>query len=64
MARRALEEDLGAGDLTTELLVARDARGTATLVARAAGVVCGLDLVRAVFRDLDPTLAVEHSVSD
>lgn len=54
-AREALVEDLGAGDLTTDLLIEREARASAVLVARASGVVAGLELVRAVFHALDPS---------
>ncbi len=57
-ARRALEEDLGSGDVTTDLLVPRDATVRARLLAREAGVVCGLELARVVFRLLDAELEI------
>jgi nicotinate-nucleotide pyrophosphorylase (carboxylating) len=63
-ARRGLAEDLGAGDVTTELLVPRDVTVKATLVARTAGVACGLDLARATFLELDPTLDIRLEVAD
>jgi nicotinate-nucleotide pyrophosphorylase (carboxylating) len=63
-ARRGLAEDLGAGDVTTELLVPRDVTVRATLVARTAGVACGLDLARATFLELDPTLEIRLAVAD
>lgn len=63
-ARRALAEDLGAGDLTTGLLVPRGTRGRATLVAREPGVVCGLAVARAVFLELDPSLDVAPATED
>jgi nicotinate-nucleotide pyrophosphorylase (carboxylating) len=55
-ARDALDEDLGAGDVTTGLLVPGDLTVSADLVAREAGVPCGLELARAVFRALDPAI--------
>jgi nicotinate-nucleotide pyrophosphorylase (carboxylating) len=64
MARRGLEEDLGAGDVTTDLLVPPATVVTARLVARGAGVVCGLGLARACFRELDPDAEVELFVAD
>lgn len=47
----ALEEDLGlAGDLTSQATLAVDAWARATLSAREAGVIAGLDLAAAAFR--------------
>lgn len=63
-AREALEEDVGGGDITTDLLVPEDARASATLVAREAGVACGLELARVVFRTMDPTLDVTLHAHD
>jgi nicotinate-nucleotide pyrophosphorylase (carboxylating) len=63
-ARRGLEEDLGAGDVTTQLLVAPGAAVTARLVARVDGVACGLALARAVFMEMDRALEVELAVAD
>lgn len=63
-ARRALAEDLGAGDVTTGLLIPGDTRGRGTLVAREPGVVCGLAVARAVFLELDPSLEVVPGTED
>jgi nicotinate-nucleotide pyrophosphorylase (carboxylating) len=63
-ARRALDEDLGAGDVTTDLLVPAAARSTATLAARMDGVVCGLGLARLVFLEMDPSLHVKLNAAD
>jgi nicotinate-nucleotide pyrophosphorylase (carboxylating) len=64
LARRGLDEDLGAGDVTTDLLVPPDTRVTGRLVARQGGLVCGLDLARACFRELDPDAEVQLAASD
>lgn len=57
---RALEEDVGAGDVTTEATVGPEVRGRATIVQKAPGVVFGLDVAEAVFRRLDPEASVER----
>jgi nicotinate-nucleotide pyrophosphorylase (carboxylating) len=49
LASRALEEDLGRGDITSEAVVPADARARARIVQKAPGVVFGLDLAREVF---------------
>jgi nicotinate-nucleotide pyrophosphorylase (carboxylating) len=51
---RALEEDLGSGDVTTESCITADARAVAVGVARSELVVCGVHLARRAFQLLDP----------
>src|SRR5947209_5714752 len=50
---RALEEDIGPGDATTNSIVAPDAKMSGQIIAKQAGVVAGLDVARLVFRLLD-----------
>ena len=54
----ALQEDLGSGDLTTAACVHPDALGRAEMLAREPLVLCGAEIVREVFRQVDPALAV------
>ncbi|MDX1659655.1 MAG: carboxylating nicotinate-nucleotide diphosphorylase [Nitriliruptorales bacterium] len=62
---RALAEDLGdEGDLTVAATVPPGASGTAHIVGRQDGVVSGLDLVTAVFAQVDPRVEVEPHVSE
>ncbi len=56
---RALAEDVGRGDWTTEALVAPDRQARARIVARAPIVVAGLPLAAAVFGKLDRRIAVQ-----
>ena len=44
LVARALDEDLGSGDITSEAVLPPDARGTARIVQKAPGVVFGLDV--------------------
>jgi nicotinate-nucleotide pyrophosphorylase (carboxylating) len=60
----ALAEDVGDGDVTTEATVSEDAVGSAELVLREPGVVCGLAIAEAVFRALDPELRFEALVHE
>jgi nicotinate-nucleotide pyrophosphorylase (carboxylating) len=55
----ALAEDVGAGDVTTDATVSADAVGTAELLVKEAGVVCGLRVAEATFRALDPEIRFE-----
>jgi nicotinate-nucleotide pyrophosphorylase (carboxylating) len=60
----ALAEDIGAGDVTTDATVSADAVGTAELVVKEPGVVCGLRIAEAAFRALDPDLRFESLAAD
>lgn len=63
--RSALAEDLGlSGDITTNATVGADVRSNAILVARKPGVVSGLALAEAAFRELDPNCAFEIDIED
>jgi nicotinate-nucleotide pyrophosphorylase (carboxylating) len=53
---RALAEDVGDGDVTTDLLVPEDASGRAVLTQKAPGVLAGLRVAEAVFHRVDPSL--------
>jgi nicotinate-nucleotide pyrophosphorylase (carboxylating) len=60
----ALAEDVGAGDVTTEATVAADATGSAALLVKEPGVVCGLRAAETTFRALDPEIRFEAFASD
>ncbi len=53
LVRGALEEDLGAGDLTAEATVPGAARARARIVQKQPGVVFGFEAAREVFRQTD-----------
>ena len=58
----ALAEDVGQGDVTTEGTVPADAIGSAELLVKEPGVVCGLRAAEATFRALDPDIEFEPRV--
>ena len=58
LIRCALEEDIGAGDITTLSTVPRDARGKGLFRAKRDGVVAGLILIEKVFSFLDADVEV------
>lgn len=64
LVRRALEEDIGAGDATSLATVPPNAVGRARILARAQLVCTGLPIVERVFRALDPTMKIESLVND
>ncbi len=58
IVRRALAEDLGSGDVTTQATVPPTTRAHARITQKAPGVVFGIDLAEAAFRALDPAAEV------
>jgi len=61
---QAIAEDLGTGDCTTDVLIPESQRGTATIRAKADGVLAGVEIARQVFREIDPELKVEILTED
>ncbi|MBK5006072.1 carboxylating nicotinate-nucleotide diphosphorylase [Pseudomonas sp. S32] len=61
--RRALLEDIGSGDITAQLIPA-ERLAKATIITREACVIAGTAWVDAVFRQLDPRVAVHWQVAD
>ena len=64
LVQRALQEDVGSGDVTTDAAVAADARARARIVQKAPGAVFGLDVAEAVFTALDPGARSERLVAE
>jgi len=62
--RTALEEDIGLGDVTTEVTVKQDTVARAELVAKEDFVLAGLDVAAEVFRVLDSAVSFEKISTD
>ena len=62
--RRALDEDIGSGDLTTNNIAPGNSKIQAQIIAKQAGVIAGLDVARAVFRQLDHEFVFTSGVSE
>lgn len=64
VVKLALNEDIGPGDITTELLVQKGLKGTARIIAKEGLVLAGLDVAREAFRQVDPGLLFSSSHAD
>ena len=62
--RRALDEDMGVGDVTTNSIVTPAASAAAQIVAKQNGIVSGLSIAQAVFLMLDGDMGFSTNVSD
>ena len=64
LVRRALQEDVGSGDVTSTATVAEDARARARINQKAPGIIYGLEVAELVFRELDPRLRFTRRVEE
>ena len=55
----ALAEDIGPGDITSELCVPPDRKGQGQFVAKEAGVLAGLEVAEECFRQLSPAVTFQ-----
>jgi len=60
----ALREDIGEGDITTQLVVPEAARARARVVSRQKAVIAGTRPAAEVFRRVDPELKVSTALTD
>ncbi|MEJ2042383.1 MAG: carboxylating nicotinate-nucleotide diphosphorylase [Reinekea sp.] len=61
--RFAIEEDLGPGDITAQL-IPEDQTATATVITRESGVLAGREWFEEVFRQIDPAIILEWHKQD
>ena len=60
----ALNEDIGGGDITSESLIPQNLQAKTTLLAKAKGVLAGIDLAKLVFIKVDPDLKFKALLKD
>jgi nicotinate-nucleotide pyrophosphorylase (carboxylating) len=61
---RALEEDTGHGDVTSEALIPHDIAGKASLLVKEKGVLAGIDVAERTFHRVDPSLEINVLIQD
>jgi nicotinate-nucleotide pyrophosphorylase (carboxylating) len=61
---RALAEDLGPGDITSECFIPADHRSSARIIAKETAVLAGTEVAREVFRQVDPAIEIEIRTND
>lgn len=60
----AIEEDIATGDISTNAIIPVSARATATMTAKAAGVISGLEVIRKVYERFDSDIVWEPLMKD
>jgi nicotinate-nucleotide pyrophosphorylase (carboxylating) len=64
IVRRALREDVGRADISTQAVVPAEAQAAAQIIARQPGVIAGLEVARMTFTEVDAALQVHALVAD
>ncbi len=64
LVRRALEEDVGSGDVTTQATISPAARARALITQKSPGVIYGMRAAETAFAELDPHVRIERDVNE
>ena len=60
----ALKEDIGKGDITSNNIIPKDKVVESEIIAKEDGIICGLDVIRLVYRMIDSNLVFHKKVKD
>jgi nicotinate-nucleotide pyrophosphorylase (carboxylating) len=61
---RALKEDIGPGDITTNLIIPHDKKAVAFILAKEKGIIAGLHVAKSVFLMLDKNIRWKNLVKE
>lgn len=64
VVQRALAEDVGPGDVTSEWVLPPELQASGRFLVKEAGVIAGLEVVEEVFRQVEPLIRFEPLVID
>ena len=62
--RRALVEDIGSGDVTTDSIVPSEAGMRGQIIAKQAGTIAGLEIAKAVYQTVDAQVDFQYQLDD
>lgn len=62
--RRALDEDVGSGDITTNVIVPQEASMSGEIIAKQVGIIAGLGVAQMVYTMFDPRVQFEACVPE
>src|SRR5512140_1252934 len=64
LIEKALSEDIGPGDVTSEATIPAESASTAVILAKQHLVLAGMEVAREVFRTLDPDITFTPFAKD
>ncbi len=64
LIEKALKEDVGTGDITTLSTIDESKTITGRFLAKESGILCGMEVAKAVFRFVDPSICLNNTKND
>jgi nicotinate-nucleotide pyrophosphorylase (carboxylating) len=64
IVERSLNEDVGRGDITSDILISCELEGRAYILIKEPGIIAGEDIVEKTFHTVDPSLKIEILIPD
>jgi len=64
LIRMAIEEDLGQGDMTSELFFKEDIVAKANIISREEIIVCGMEIIREILKCYDERIELKVRIND
>lgn len=62
--KEALKQDIGRKDITTNILIPKDKNVNALIMAKQKSIVCGISLVKDIFKEIDKNIKLKFYVKD
>jgi nicotinate-nucleotide pyrophosphorylase (carboxylating) len=62
--KNALQEDVKNGDITTKATISKSKKAEGRFLVKADGVIAGLEIAKAVFKQVDPKVKFEIKIND
>lgn len=60
----ALAEDIGRGDITSEILIPAELSGKASMLVKADGVLAGIEVAARIFQRIEPEIEIDVLIKD
>lgn len=60
----ALKEDIGSGDVTSESIIPETLKGSAKVIAKEDAVLCGMPVIKKIYKLIDPRIKIEEKKFD
>lgn len=64
LIQRCLLEDVGTGDITSELIIESDQSAEGQFLAKGSGILAGLEVAKRVFEQVDPSISLDWQLGD
>jgi nicotinate-nucleotide pyrophosphorylase (carboxylating) len=64
LIKLAIEEDIGTGDVTSNNIIPETKQAEAIILAKADGIICGLDIAEEIYKELNKEIKFEKKVKD